>query len=77
MCCAGVDVHKKSIAVNLLRRGAAGKDDLDEVRTFGTMTRNLLDFSEWLAEAGCTHVAIESSGGLLETDLQYSCRCRV
>lgn len=61
-CCAGVDVHKKSISVNLLRRGVAGKEDLDEVRTFATMTRNLLDFSEWLAEAGCTHVAMESTG---------------
>ena len=61
-CCAGVDVHKKSIAVNLLRRGIPGKEDLDEVRTFGTMTRNLLEFSEWLAEAGCTNVAMESTG---------------
>lgn len=61
-CCAGVDVHKKSIAVNLLRRGVPGKEDLDEVRTFGTMTPNLLELSEWLTEAGCTHVALESTG---------------
>jgi transposase len=61
-CCAGIDVHKKSIAVNLLRRGLPGKKDLDEVRTFGTMTRDLLDLCEWLGEAGCTHVAMESTG---------------
>ena len=61
-CCAGVDVHKKSISVNLLRRGMPGKKDLEEVRTFATMTRNLLEFSEWLSEAGCTNVAMESTG---------------
>ena len=31
-CCAGIDVHKKSITVNLLRRGVEGKADYDEVR---------------------------------------------
>jgi transposase len=33
-----------------------------EVRTFGTMTRDLLDLSDWLADAGATHVAMESTG---------------
>ena len=61
-CCAGLDVHKKSVAVNLLRRGVAGKEDLDEVRTYGTMTRDLLSLCEWLIEVGCTHVAMESTG---------------
>ncbi len=61
-CCAGLDVHKKRIVVNLLRRGVAGKSDLDEVKSFGTMTRDLLAASEWLQHAGCTHVAMESTG---------------
>jgi transposase len=33
-----------------------------EVRTFGTMTDELLALGDWLAAAGCTHVALESTG---------------
>lgn len=29
---------------------------------FGTMTEDLLELSDWLAAAGCTHVAMESTG---------------
>jgi hypothetical protein len=31
-------------------------------RTFGTLTRELLALSDWLAERGVTHVAMESTG---------------
>jgi hypothetical protein len=31
------------------------------VRTFGTTTGDLLALADWLAEAGCTHVAMEST----------------
>ena len=61
-CCCGIDVHKKTVVVNLVRHGVAGREDLDEVRTYATMTRDLLGLSEWLQEAGCTHVAMESTG---------------
>jgi transposase len=33
-----------------------------EIRTFGTMTVDLLALSDWLLACGCTHVAIESTG---------------
>jgi transposase len=33
-----------------------------EIRTFGTMTEDLLELTDWLAAAGCTHVAMESTG---------------
>jgi transposase len=33
-----------------------------EVRTFSTMTAELLLLLDWLTQAGCTHVAIESTG---------------
>jgi transposase len=33
-----------------------------EVRTFSTMTAELLCLLDWLTQAGCTHVAIESPG---------------
>jgi transposase len=33
-----------------------------QVRTFKTTTRGLLALSQWLAECGCTHVAMEATG---------------
>ena len=61
-CCVGLDVHKKSISANLLRRGVKGQEDVDEVRSYGTMTKDLLALSRWLKQAGCTHVGMESTG---------------
>lgn len=59
--CCGVDVHKRMVVACLLTPGAAGRPRR-EVRTFGTATRQLLDLADWLAAAGCTHVAMESTG---------------
>lgn len=59
--CAGLDVHKKFVVVCRLLvdvRGTLQK----EVRTFSTMTRDLEALAVWLAEGGCTHVAMESTG---------------
>src|SRR5262249_3127397 len=33
-----------------------------EIRTFGTMTADLLALADWLQAAGCTHVAMEATG---------------
>ena len=59
-CCAGLDVHKDSVvaAVRLAADGPAKT----EVRTFDTTTPGLLALSAWLAECGCTHVAMEATG---------------
>jgi transposase len=59
--CCGLDVHKKSVVACLLISRSVG-DPVRAVRTFGTMTEDLLALSDWLAEAGCTHVAMESTG---------------
>ena len=59
--CCGLDVHKRTVVACLLVPGAAGQP-AKEIRTFGTMTADLLALSDWLAEAGCTHVAMESTG---------------
>lgn len=61
--CAGVDVHKKSIAVCVLRMGQDGSVD-KKVRSFPTMTKDLLELSDWLEECEVTHVAMESTGVL-------------
>jgi len=59
--CCGVDVHKASVVACLLvaEQGGAPRK---EVRTFGTMTEDLLGLVDWLVGAGCTHVAMESTG---------------
>ncbi|CAB3395957.1 transposase [Kyrpidia spormannii] len=54
--CCGLDVHKRSVtACALTPEGKA-------VRTFGTMTEDLLELADWLKGQGCTHVAMESTG---------------
>jgi transposase len=60
-CCCGVDVHKASVVACVIAPGAGGAP-CKEVRTFGTMTQDLLHLVDWLVEAGCTAVAMESSG---------------
>jgi transposase len=59
--CCGLDVHKRSVVACLITPGADGAP-FKAVRTFGTMTEDLLALSDWLATAGCTHVALESTG---------------
>jgi transposase len=59
--CAGLDVHKKSVVACRLI-GEPGTLPRKETRTFGTTTRDLLALSDWLAEAGVTHVVMESTG---------------
>src|SRR3954451_24065690 len=58
--CAGLDVHKDTVVVAV--RIAAGGAPATEVRTFDTTTPGLLALSAWLAEHGCTHVAMEATG---------------
>lgn len=59
--CCGLDVHKKSVTACLLRGGASGPV-VKEQRTFGTTTPELRILAAWLQEAGCQHVAMESTG---------------
>jgi transposase len=59
--CCGLDVHKKIIVACLIVLAANGQRH-KEIRTFGTMTRDLLALLDWLRAAGCTRVAFESTG---------------
>jgi transposase len=59
--CCGLDVHKKMVVACLITLTAKGQRH-KEIRTFGTMTRDLLVLLDWLRAAGCTHVAFESTG---------------
>lgn len=59
--CAGLDVHKKTVVACRIVTPANGHKE-QEIRTFGTMTADLLHLSDWLHEWECTHVAMESTG---------------
>ena len=74
--CCGLDVHKRTVVACRITPGPGGVPE-KEVRTFETMTDDLLSLSRWLSEAGVTHVAMESTGvywkpiwNLLEEDFE-------
>jgi transposase len=55
--CCGIDVHAKMLVACLILANGEKK-----IRTFSTMTDELLQLRDWLVAAQCTHVAIESTG---------------
>ena len=54
---AGLDVHKETVVACIMGTGIK-----KEIRTFSTMTNDLLRLKEWLKENRITHVAMESTG---------------
>jgi transposase len=54
--CCGLDVHKDSVTACLVTGSGS------EVRTFRTVTRDLLALSDWLCANRCQAVAMESTG---------------
>jgi transposase len=60
---AGLDVHLKWIQCAVRCRQESGKL-FTEVRTFGTMTRDLRALADYLQTLGVTHVAMEATGVL-------------
>ncbi len=60
--CCGLDVHKKTVAACIRIPGKKKGQREQEVRTFGTTTRELLELRDWLEANGVTHVAMESTG---------------
>src|SRR5215471_9217494 len=54
--CCGLDVHKRTVVACVLT--SSGR----EVRTFGTVTRELLRLADWLGEEQVSSLAMESTG---------------
>lgn len=74
--CAGLDVRKQSIVVCRIVLDQAGQAR-QEMRTFGSMTNDLLALSDWLRAEQVTQVAMESTGvywrpvhNILESDFE-------
>jgi transposase len=73
--CCGLDIHKRSISACCILPGEQGLRK--EIRSFGTLTEDLLVLADWLSERGVSHVAMESTGSywkpvwnILEADFE-------
>jgi transposase len=74
--CAGVDVGQAEVVACILV-GEAHKKARKEVRTFRTLTKELLEMRDWFVSEGVTHVGMESTGvywkpvyAILEADFE-------
>jgi transposase len=59
--CCGLDVHQSSVVACAIITELHRKPRR-EIRTFGTMTKDLEALCDWLRAQGVTHVAMESTG---------------
>src|SRR3954453_4206722 len=59
--CAGLDIHQASVVACALV-GPPGCKPREELRSFGTSTRELEALRAWLEGLGVTHVGMESTG---------------
>ena len=59
--CPGIDIGKRSLTACVITTDARGTP-AKEIRTFGTLTSELLALADWLDTAGVTAVAMESTG---------------
>jgi transposase len=60
--CCGLDVHRNTVVacLSVVEAGQRRK----EIRTFRTVTKELLAMRQWLLSEGCSHVGMESTGVL-------------
>jgi transposase len=59
--CCGLDVHKDVVVACVLIGPPEGRSR-KEIRSYGTTTTQLEEMRNWLLQAGCTHVGMESTG---------------
>jgi hypothetical protein len=63
--CMGLDIHKESVVACLMTGPLDCKAE-KELRTFGTLSANLLELRRWVEETNCRYVAMESTGIYLQ-----------
>ncbi len=59
--CCGLDVHKKTVVACVLLTAPDGTVQR-RVRSFGTMTADLLALSDWVSGYEVAQIAMESTG---------------
>ena len=57
--CCGLDVHQQTVVACLITPGQGGPPQ-KEIRTFGTMTADLLELADWLRAAACPVLVVPS-----------------
>ena len=60
-CCAGLDVHKDSVAACVRLPGSGRRRREERAARFQTTTAGLLALRDWLAALAVTHVAMEAT----------------
>ena len=55
--CAGLDIHKRTVVACRVQVEEQG-ELVTETKTFGTMTAELLQLSDWLSQWEVSHVAM-------------------
>jgi transposase len=58
--CCGLDVHKETVVACVMI--GTGKKMQKEIKTFQTMTDDLVNLKKWLKKLRISHVAMESTG---------------
>jgi transposase len=59
--CCGIDIHKRTAVACVIVPGPNGQPS-KTLRTFGTMTDDLLALADWLMSEGVSDVALEATG---------------
>jgi transposase len=59
--CAGLDVHKDTVVACVRVEGPKGRRQV-EIRSFGTVTRELLELRDWLMGQEVRVVGMEATG---------------
>ena len=60
-CAMGLDIHR-DVIVACLAKGELGTDPEIEIRSFSTLIPEMRKLRDWVLEAGCHYVAMESTG---------------
>ena len=60
--CAGLDVHKKTVAACIRTPGVGSGGRRSRIRTFRTTMKGLEQLRDWLGANAVTHAAMESTG---------------
>jgi transposase len=68
--CAGLDVHKETVVVCV--RHMEGGKLTTAVKTFKTITQELMGLSDWLSSEGVTHIGMEATGVYWKAGMAYS-----
>jgi transposase len=59
--CCGLDIHKQTVVACVIVPGDS-QQPCKEIRSFKTMTADLLELADWLTAHRVSHVALESTG---------------